>query len=357
VSDVALGATAEALDTPLPYSAGPLSRFLGWVERPPAWRAWAIIAAVTLVFVAWAHVVLWATGVLAPGSIDLGLVILVFYVPYPLAAGVVGRQILRTSLATFWPATGWSETGQPSWRYRFLNVPLQHELSALVVGVPVGIAATMAAPAGVLGPESARFEADLAFGPMFVSGYVLTLISAVTVFHWLRLVAEIHRDATAIDPFDRGPIYAFSRFTVFIGLAIVVGTYYTVTVNAPFLAGNVPAQSLLPFTSVLGAAAFVVPLWGIHGRLVRKKDELMRDVSHQIRTAGAALKTQVEAGSFDESKPIHDALAGLAIVRDQVRELPTWPWPPQLLRGFISALLIPVIVYLLSRAAAGFVSL
>ena len=357
MTNVALGGQVQMLAAPLPYRAGPLSRFLAWLEAPPAWRPWVVLAALTFALVAWAHGVLWATGTLAPGTIDIAAIILVFYIPYPLATGVIGRRILRTAVGAFWPATGWPESDRATWLYRFLNVPLRHEVAAVLVGLFAGTAATISVPTGALGSESARFADDVALGPMIIGGYIMISLSVVTVVNWLRLVAAIHEAATAIDPFDRGPVYAFSRLTVFVGLLIVAGTYYTWTVNAAFVAGNVPAQSLLPFTSVLGAAAFVVPLWGIHGRLVRKKDELMRDVDRRIRAAGTELYGRVDARAFEESKSIHDSIAALVMIRDRIRELPTWPWPPQLLRGFISALLLPVIVYLLSRAVAGFVSL
>jgi hypothetical protein len=32
-----------------------------------------------------------------------------------------------------------------------------------------------------------------------------------------------------------------------------------------------------------------------------------------------------------------------------VVRLPTWPWPPQLLRGFVSALLLPIVIFVLTR--------
>jgi hypothetical protein len=47
--------------------------------------------------------------------------------------------------------------------------------------------------------------------------------------------------------------------------------------------------------------------------------------------------------------PIGSSLAGLNAMRERIVHLPTWPWPPQLLGGFISALLLPVIAYLLTR--------
>jgi hypothetical protein len=44
-----------------------------------------------------------------------------------------------------------------------------------------------------------------------------------------------------------------------------------------------------------------------------------------------------------------DALAGMTTLRDGIQRLPTWPWPPQLLRGFVSALILPLVIYVLTR--------
>jgi hypothetical protein len=47
------------------------------------------------------------------------------------------------------------------------------------------------------------------------------------------------------------------------------------------------------------------------------------------------------------------ALAGAEQIRERIERLPTWPWQPALLRGFISAIILPVMVCLLTRVAAG----
>jgi hypothetical protein len=79
-------------------------------------------------------------------------------------------------------------------------------------------------------------------------------------------------------------------------------------------------------------------------------------VDRRMRAVGAELYGNIDAGQLEPSKVISDTIAALRALRDQTGELPTWPWPPQLLRGFVSALLLPVIVYVLSRLAAGVAS-
>jgi hypothetical protein len=57
----------------------------------------------------------------------------------------------------------------------------------------------------------------------------------------------------------------------------------------------------------------------------------------------------VDSSNLAGVKDVTDALNGINVTRELVAKLPTWPWPPQLLRGFITALLLPILVYLITR--------
>jgi hypothetical protein len=100
-----------------------------------------------------------------------------------------------------------------------------------------------------------------------------------------------------------------------------------------------------------GVACFVVPLWGIHSRLELEEERLLRAAETRTNAVTDELYRRIDAGDFDGTKAIADSFAGVSAARQRIERLPTWPWPPQLLRGFISALLLPVAVYLLTRVA------
>jgi hypothetical protein len=323
-----------------------------WAEAS-GWRSIALVGVSALALGVWAHAVLWWSGRLAVGTIDRNEVIFITYVVFLFAAGIIGRRIAGNSVRTFWPATGWPEDAQPTWLGRFMNIRLGHELVAILIGLVVATASMLGATEAIVGPQAGREASYLAFFPTFAAGYAITAVGVLFVSRWLSMVAEIHRDARAIDLFDREPIYAFSRLTGFVGLVILAATYYTLTLNAAFVNGNLPAVVMMPFTTTLGVLAFVAPLWGIHGRLVREKALLLREVDRRIRTIGAELYENIDAGRLDPSKVINETIAALRALREQIRELPTWPWQPQLLRGFVSALLIPIVVYIVSRLIGG----
>lgn len=329
---------------------GPVTRFVTWASGLPLGGFW-LVAVVFGAMVAWAHVVLWITSRLPAGTIDWSSAVVAFYGPYTLAAWMIGLRVARDALTRFWPATGWPTREQPGWWRQFAHVPARVEWAALGVGTFAGLLALVASPESVLGPASGRSAVYAAYAPAFALGYGLGACGFVMTIRWLTLVARIHREARAIDPFDRVPVYAFSRLTVAGGLALVGAVYFTLTVNGAFQVGNLPSLAFLAAAGIFGVAVFIAPLWGIHGRLVDAKESLRFDAERRVGGLATELYARLDAGDFAGATSLNGTLSSLTTLRERIDRLPTWPWPPQLLRGFVSALLLPVVVYVLTRAA------
>lgn len=331
-------------------SAGVLSRFLGLVDSLPGHGWWFYPLLYGLLF-AWSHGIVWATGQLAFGSIHPLLAVSLFYAPYTLAAiAYINRSSVR-ALADFWPATGWPDDERPAWRDRLVNSPARWDLPVIAIAIVVTIMSFLGAAPALVGTGD-RAIMFIAYLPAAGLGYVTALLALAHSVHQLRLVARIHREATAIDPFDRVSLYAFSSVTARTGLAYTLSGYYTLTFNGAFQAGNVTAIIVLGAVFAIGAACFVLPLWGIHERLVREKEMLVRDVELRLSRLAEEMYRRIDAGQFEATKVVSDALAGVSDLRKRIVDVPTWPWRPQVLSGFLSALFLPVAVYLITRAIA-----
>lgn len=333
------------------YRPGAVCRFLAWADERPWHGAWLYVALAVLLLVAGQSIV-WATGLVPVGSIHPLIATGVIYGPYLLAAlGYLNRSAER-ALERFWPATGWPDNERETWRYAFVTTPGGYGLVAFVLGIVAAIGAFYAAPDTAVGVGTDRLIFLAAYLPSATLGYSLLPLAVIHTARQLRLVARIHREATAIDPFDRGPIYAFSGLTVRTALAYVLIGYYALTVNGTFQAGVVGIV-VLAVTFGSGVACFVLPLWGIHDRLAHEKGQLLLEVEHRLGRLGDEMYRRIDAGQFDATKVVSDALTGVTAMRDRISRLPTWPWPPNLFRGFLTALLLPVIVYIVSRLIGG----
>ncbi len=335
------------------YRPGAVSRFYGWCARLP-WHGWWLYPALAVVLFAWAHAILWTTGRLPVGTVEPTITVSVVYGPYALGALAYLNRVAKRALAAFWPATGWPDEERPSWARAFTTIRAGLGLPCLVLGTVIAVASFLSAPASVVGTDDrSRLTFFVALAPVATFGYSMTLLAIAHTTRQLRLVSRTHREAGAINPFDRVPVYAFSRFTAQIGLVYLISGYYTLTVNSAFQAGNVIGLAVLSLVIGFGAACFVLPLWGIHGRLVGEKEALLAGVEARLSRLDQELYRRIDAGEFDGTKVISEAIAAAGATRERIARLPTWPWPPQVFRGFVSALLLPVIVYLLSRLLGG----
>ncbi|HEY6958422.1 MAG TPA: hypothetical protein VI814_06350 [Candidatus Limnocylindria bacterium] len=353
MSGTAVGGLAARSTGALPViRAGVLSRFYDWCDRLP-WHGWWLFPAMAIVELAWALGVLWASGRVPVGTLDPTVTVGVVYGPYALGALAYLNRVAARALAAFWPATGWPDEARASWTRAFTTVRAGLVAPSLLLGIPVGLGAFLSAPSSIMGADDqGRLAYGVAIVPVAIIGYAMTLLVIAHTIRQLQLVARIHREAAAIDPFDRVPVYAFSRFTAQIGLLFLLSGYYTLTVNSAFQSGNIIGIAVLAIVLGLGAACFVLPLLGIHGRLVVEKDVLLAGVEARVSKLGLELYRRIDAGEFDGTKVISEAIAAAGAIRERIVRLPTWPWPPQLFRGFLSALFLPVIVYLVSRLIA-----
>ena len=68
-----------------------------------------------------------------------------------------------------------------------------------------------------------------------------------------------------------------------IGIAFVFVSYYGLVANAAFQAGNAIALGVIAGSILTGVACFLVPLWGIHGRLTTEKGALIRGVNQRAQ--------------------------------------------------------------------------
>lgn len=334
------------------YRPSAASQFVAWVEMLPLRGLW-VFPGLALLLLVWGHAVLWASGRLPVGSIDATVATGVVYGPYVLAVFAITNRVAIRSLDAFWPATGWPDSARPQWAFRFVTLPRGVDLLALAIGIPISIGAFLSAPASFLGAPETRWYLAAAFLPSMILGYAGFPLIVLHTVRQLRLVMQIHREATAIDPFDREPVYAFSRLTVVTGLAYVLIGYYGLAVNGAFQAGNLVSIVTLAGSFAIGMVTFIVPLWGIHDRLVHEKAQLLGQAERRLGKVAAEMDRRIDAGTFGTTKEITDTLAGVTLLRERVAKLPTWPWPPQVLRGFLSALLIPVVVYIASRLVGG----
>jgi hypothetical protein len=184
-------------------------------------------------------------------------------------------------------------------------------------------------------------------------GFTMLVVLGYHTVRQLRLVDRIHREAPALDPFLEKPLFAFSRLTMQTSIAFLLVGYYVLTVNGGFVTRNPVALPVTALTFLVGLACFIVPVWGMHGRLAAEKDRLLADANVRVKAAMGELYRRVDAMELTGTSEVSDALGGVIASRDLVRSLPTWPWPPDVLSAFVTALILPILVFVVTNQLGG----
>jgi hypothetical protein len=97
---------------------------------------------------------------------------------------------------------------------------------------------------------------------------------------------------------------------------------------------------------------FVLPLLGVHGRLVAEKARYLAATAHRVEDVRAQLHQAVEARDLPAMGALNDAMTGLETEQRIIDRIPTWPWQPETLRWVVGALMFPVVLFVLQLLIA-----
>lgn len=320
-----------------------------WVNKLPM-PAWTFYLAVTLALVVIYAATRWADGTYPVGHFYAFHV----FLPAVLGIGLTSWHYLdyqgRRALATFRPVLLADEDEYNRLRYELTHTPARPVMLASMAGA-------IASPIVLLllsnetqvtlfytSPVAAVFDVLFTF-EVWVINFVGTCITA----HKVSTVSAIYSRHTRIDLFTRGPIYALNSLTVYIALCWnLLGSAFLIA--APDrLRSSLLMVLILLFWGLGTAALFVLPLFGIHHRLVEEKERLLSEVGERIKVVVAELHRSIDAQDLSAAPAYHDAIQAVVAEQNMLNHLATWPWRGDHVGIIATAVMFPTVVWLVQR--------
>jgi hypothetical protein len=232
-------------------------------------------------------------------------------------------------------------------------------IPAIVLGAVGGVTSVIESPE--------NWGVDLAVpGARLYAAIVLSVVTDILllgllahVLHQLRVVTRVHR-TVQIDLFHLEPLYAFSTLTAWtaislLGLIIGLIAFLSVSIGTFLLVGAADI-ALTAGIAIIAVACFFVPLLGLHGRIADVKAARYAEAQATTGSVIAAVRDKVAAGELDAAAKLKDALLAADASVVAVMRISTWPWRSETLRGFVSAVLLPIglfVTYEFLRRALG----
>lgn len=238
-------------------------------------------------------------------------------------------------------------------RYRLTTMPA---IPSLIVGLAGFVVGALYLPV-LLSPL------DLELSKYFTSPTAVvvdTLLSALIgmmmsmfgyhAFHQLRMISRIYTRHTRVNIFDVGPLHALSRVAAFTADALLIFSYVYLAFYANWQIISISNAILLGLLLLLALLTFIVPLYGSHRLLQRAKNERLGEIGRRIEAAADTLHARADSSDYtEEIDRIDAALDGLLKERALVAKASTWPWDPETVRAVITALLLPIFLWLVTR--------
>jgi len=203
--DTASSLVTDLRDLDIPYARSWIDRLIQWISLIPG-PSWVSYIAALIAFALMNNAVFWVDGSLAAGSFDRVRVLdsgfIVFFVAlYHHLSLVAGR-----SFQDFRPGLSAADSETRILEYRLTTLPRRLGWLALLVGIGVGILSVQSDPAAY-GLDTAMTLLPVIYqhaALIFVISAMVALI--LQTIRQLRLVIDLHRQASAIDLFHLTPV-------------------------------------------------------------------------------------------------------------------------------------------------------
>lgn len=328
-----------------PYAPSWVDRFNLWIAQLPG-PGWLPYVGLGFALLGTLVVVLWAEGVYSVGPMLPSLTFMSAVMPFFLALHQTLDTMAGDALATMRPALKASEGEYQELCYRLTTLPERPVLLASLLGAVFAVLVTLSVDA------SSSFS-SLAASPVSTSliyGISVLALAIAGPFvyhtvHQLRQIHEIYIKYSLIDLYKMGPLHGFSKVTALTAASLAGSTYGWYALNADILSDSIALGVALPITA-LALVTFVWPLLGVHRLLVEEKERMLAEASSRFEAATAELHQRLDRGELAGMDELNKAIASLEIELNVLSGIPTWPWRPETLRLFVTALALPLGLWL-----------
>ena len=340
-----------------PYTQSWVDRLIEAVRRLPVpwWLFYAGLGSAMLLAQAATK---WSDGTYPFLTFNLYHMLWVMTSVYLLAVMHYIDNVAEEALAAFRPALRVNEAEYRDLLYRLTASPALPALLASLIGPAY-------ATVSLLNTSPERFRllqlytslpASAADGFAYIVGWAVITVFVYRTIHQLRFVNSIYTHHAQIDIFQITPLFAFSRLTARTAVLLVFGVYIHF-IATPSLEGSPLAVAILGADVLIALVTFVWPLLGIHRLLDEEKDRLQSENGQQLKATITELHGRIATGELQKMDSLNQAMQSLVIEQNVLDKVPTWPWKPETPRLLFTAILLPIILYVLQLVITGVLQL
>jgi hypothetical protein len=161
-------------------------------------------------------------------------------------------------------------------------------------------------------------------------------------YHQLRLIDRIYTQYTRVNLFHTLGLYAFSNLA-----ALTAGSLAVLPIG--FMFANPAVERTDPVmlgamlaVQLIALITFIWPQLGLHRLQVDAKERLLDEANERFEATIADLHQRIDNGQIEGIFDLSSAISGVEQERQAIERIPTWPWEPEVVRLLVTALALPL---------------
>ena len=345
VRTLALPSNSYDLNGTVTYELSFIDRFMGLIQRLPA-PYWLTLLLLFVLQSALTHALAWIDGWLTAYTFSPLLLLFPGWLWGPIGIMIHLNSTSIEALSSFRPLLSIDEEGVARLKREFTTMPARSVILNAVFW------STLYAILWAVSYDTVTVTfgtGPLLTAALIVEGLVSFSIGSAIYYHSVRQLRLVNRTVQMVEQvnlFQLEPAYAFSRLTARTGIAWIVLLSLSL-LTYPMTAANAGSLAIYVLQVVLALAAFVLPLRFVNYQLVAEKRKLVAELDQRVEQTLARLHRALDASDMSGMDQLNDAIAVLNAERDILTKIPTWPWHAGTLPKFLSAVALPIVLFLI----------
>ena len=160
-----------------------------------------------------------------------------------------------------------------------------------------------------------------------------------------RIINHIYTNDTKIDLYRRQPLYGFSNLTALKAVSLIILPLGFLFLNRVDILNDPIVLSIYLVISLIAVLSFLLPQLGMHRLQNEEKDRLLDEASKRYEITLSLLHNYVDKGNYDDVMNLSMAIGSLEQEIKRIEKMPTWPWEPETFRWLITAMVLPLLVW------------
>jgi hypothetical protein len=340
---------SNAQEISLPYSPSWVDRFSGWVKGLP-WPSWATYLAIGIFLLFVQALIVWVEGALQLGSIDIAQVYLAAAVAFMLALIPFLDNRAGLAFQAIRPVLNLNDDEYPRLFYELTTLPSRATLLAsLAALIFVFVTEAISEPYSLKELETFTVSANFLRFVYLLSWFVFGTFLYHTI-HQLSVINTIYTKYARVDLLRVKPLYAFSKIAALTAGSVTVLGYGWLLLANPWMDRSDPIVFItMVILTLIAIVTFLWPQLGIHGLQVAEKERLVGEVNLRLESLISEFHQQIDDRDLSGLADLNTAMAGLETELNRLRKTPTWPWEQEVVRVLVTALALPLGLWLIQR--------